>query len=154
MPASYLLDTNILILLVRSGDVGREIDRRFSLRASATRPLICGVTLGEIWALAEVWSYGAEKRRLIQEIVDSCVVVPIDDPLVVQGYVKVYKVLRAAPGGSRTSSGENDMWIAAATRAAGATLLTTDKHFDLLDPTVIRRIRIEDPRGRERQDGR
>ena len=35
--------------------------------------------------------------------------------------------------------GKNDLWIAATAMATGATLLTTDKDFDHLDPTFLTR---------------
>ena len=34
--------------------------------------------------------------------------------------------------------GNNDVWIAATARAAGALLLTTDRDFEPLDPTFLR----------------
>jgi tRNA(fMet)-specific endonuclease VapC len=34
---------------------------------------------------------------------------------------------------------KNDLWIAATARATGARLLTTDKDYDHLDPTMIKR---------------
>lgn len=93
-------------------------------------------------------NYGAEKRRIVQLVVDNTVVVDIDDPVVVACYVEVYKALRGLASGSRTNIGENDMWIAATARAADATLLTVDKDFDPLHPAVVRRVLIQRPRSR------
>lgn len=139
MPGLHLLDTNILILLARGKAIAQQIDARFALRASANRPLICCVTLGEIWAFAERRGYGETKRRVIQEMLDNSVIVDIHDPAVVAAYVEVYQFLHKLPGGARTNIGENDLWIAAATRASRSTLLTTDKHFDPLNPEMISR---------------
>lgn len=148
MPPTYLLDTGVLLLLVRGGAIGQRLDSSFALRSSAFRPLICSVSVGELWALAEIRGYGTDKRRAVQLVIDNTVVVDINDPIVVAAYVEVYKVLHRHPTGSRTSIGGNDMWIAAATRAANATLLTTDKDFDPLHPSVIQRVLI--PRGGSR----
>ena len=41
-----LLDTNIVIHLVRGGNIGQAIDSRFELRARRERPLVSVVTLG------------------------------------------------------------------------------------------------------------
>ncbi len=139
MPGLHLLDTNILILLARGKAIAHRTDARFGLRASATRPLICCVSLGEVWALAEKWGYGAPKRAVIHEMLDNSVIIDIHDPQVVKTYVEVYQFLHQLPGGARTNIGENDLWIAAATRATGATLLTMDKHFDPLHPAIISR---------------
>jgi len=48
-----LLDTNILLELVRNKDVGRQISSQFGLADAVHRPLISIVTVGEIWALAD-----------------------------------------------------------------------------------------------------
>lgn len=146
MPPIHLLDTNVLVFLLRGGTVAARIELEFGLRASPNKSLICGVTVGELWALAEIWNYGPAKRDLIQAAIEACVVVPIEDPVVVAGYVSVYKALKEAPKGSQTNIGENDMWIAAAAVASGATLLTADAHFDVLHPHVIQRVRVENPR--------
>lgn len=39
--------------------------------------------------------------------------------------------------------GKNDLWIAAAAAATGATLLTTDGDFDWLDPLFLARHRVD-----------
>jgi tRNA(fMet)-specific endonuclease VapC len=135
----HLLDTNILIQLARGKEIGQRVDARFGLRASPIRPLICCVTLGEVWALAARWNYGPAKRSVIQDMLDNAMIIDINDPLVVKAYVEIYQLLHELSAGSRTNIGENDLWIAAATRATEATLLTTDRHFDPLDPSLIRR---------------
>jgi predicted nucleic acid-binding protein len=146
VPPIHLLDTSVLVFLLRGGATAARIESDFGLRASPNKPLICGVTVGELWALAEVWNYGPAKREAIQAAIEECVVVPIEDPVVVAGYVSVYKALREAPKGSQTNVGENDIWIAAVAVASGATLLTGDAHFDVLHPHVIQRVRVENPR--------
>ena len=154
MPPTYLLDTGVLLLLVRGGETARRLDASFSLRSSPFRPLICSVSIGELWALAETNDYGAEKRRAIQLVIDDTVTIDINDPLVVAGYVEVYKTLRGFPKGSRTSIGDNDKWIAVAARATDATLLTLDTDFDPLHPGVIERVLIPNPRTRPGSLGR
>lgn len=138
MPPTYLLDTGVILLLARGGESARRLDAEFGLRGSPFRPLVCSVSIGELWALAEMKDYGIEKRRVMQQAIENAVIVDINDPLVVAGYVEVYKALRGHPGGSRII-GQNDMWIAAATRAADATLLTLDHDFDPLHPRTIQR---------------
>ena len=86
-------------------------------------------------------------------MLDALVTIDISDALVVQSYAVVYEAFKRHPKGSRTNVGENDMWIAAATRATQATLLTLDAHFDALPRDVINRIHISSkpPFGRESQ---
>ena len=47
-----LLDTGILVHLLRGDALGTHVDDAHQLRASAARPLICIVTVGEILTLA------------------------------------------------------------------------------------------------------
>jgi tRNA(fMet)-specific endonuclease VapC len=69
--------------------------------------------------------------------------VPLDYPGVVEAYARIDAHCRRLG----TPIGENDTWIAAATYATGARLLTTDRDFDHLSPTFITREWI-DPKQR------
>jgi len=138
----WLLDTTVLIALISGKALGQYIDATYQLRASPIRPLACIVSHGELWALARVNNFGEAKRAAIATMLANVVTVDISDESVVEAYVEVYAALRGAPGGSRTNVGENDLWIAAATRATAATLLTTDADFDPLFPGVIQRVYI------------
>jgi predicted nucleic acid-binding protein len=141
--ALYLLDTVVLVALINGKEIGRYIDLTYGLSASRVRPLACVVSHGELWAMARVNGFGEAKRAAIAAMLDVGVVtVDIGDEAVLEAYAEIYEALRNHPGGARTNVGENDMWIAAATRAAGATLLTMDRHFDALHPRVINRIYI------------
>lgn len=53
-----LLDTNIVIHLVRGSAVAQAVDARFQLRARPERPLISIVTLDEALAFATYQSWG------------------------------------------------------------------------------------------------
>jgi predicted nucleic acid-binding protein len=129
----YLLDTNVLLLLARGGPLGREIDERFGLRAAKQRPLVCIVSHGEVWALARRNGWGDDKQLALQNVLDNLVTVDISHPRVIECYVEIELSSQAHPDGDR-NMGKNDLWIAAATKAAGATLLTTDLDFDHLVP--------------------
>lgn len=48
----YLLDTSMLLLLLRGSDDGRKLDDKYSLTESKQRPFISRVTHGEIRVLA------------------------------------------------------------------------------------------------------
>jgi len=139
----FLLDTSVLLPLIRGKELGLYIDTVHRLRERMNRQLICVVTHGEIWAIAEGRSWGEAKREALREMLGSLVTVDISDEAVVQAYVDVVKVAQRNPKGSQTNLGENDLWIAAAARAAGAVLLTTDRHFDQFHPIVVERIFVD-----------
>ena len=121
---TYLLDTNVLLHWVRGSTVAQNIDAQFQLSASAFRPPICEVTLGEMAAFAAGNGWGAAKQQKLTELKTRLVAVDISDSRVIDAYAE-YSTL-AKTNGWAIFHDKNDLWIAAATRVSGATLLTTD----------------------------
>ncbi|MEJ7608675.1 MAG: hypothetical protein WKF37_20995, partial [Bryobacteraceae bacterium] len=58
---SYLLDTNILLGLLRGKALGERIDRAFGLKASLHRHAISIVTQAELSVIADRHDWGPEK---------------------------------------------------------------------------------------------
>src|SRR5262245_21101677 len=116
-----LLDTNVLVHLVRGRDFGRAIDQSYGLRTRPDRPLISVVTVGEMLSLARLWKWGAQKQDRMLEVIREMVVVDINSEPVLRYYAQFdhHLVERGQP------IGQNDLWIAATTAATGATLLPT-----------------------------
>jgi tRNA(fMet)-specific endonuclease VapC len=143
----YLLDTSVILPLVRGNALGKHIDRRFGLRSAAQRPLVSVVSLGEVRVLAKRNDWGEAKLRSLSNALDSLVVVDIYHPSVIDAYVEFDLISQNHPDGAR-NMGKNDLWIAACAKAAGATLLTTDNDFthlipdhldgEVIDPAVAR----------------
>ncbi len=129
-----LLDTNVLLHLVRGKEVGERIDRMFGLRARAEKPLISIVTVGECHAFAAYRGWGAEKKAALDALLHELVIVDINNGTVLRAYADIDAFLKK----SGKTVGNNDVWIAATANAAGAVLLTTDKDFEPLDPKFIR----------------
>jgi tRNA(fMet)-specific endonuclease VapC len=129
----YLLDTSVLLHLIRGGELGRYIRSTFKLDDAAYRPLVSIVTHGEIWALASRNRWGADKRAALRLMLDNLVTIDLNDDAILAAYVETDAAARAAPGGAR-NLGDNDLWIAATARAADAVLLTTDRDFIFLHP--------------------
>lgn len=136
-----LLDTNIVIHLVRGGLLGQTIDRRFQLRARPERPLVSVVTLGEALAFARQRGWGAARIERLRELLRELVPVNLNSQPVLERYAEISEFLRR---NGRTLS-DNDVWIAACASAAEATLLTTDRDFDPLAAQYLDRVWI-DPR--------
>jgi predicted nucleic acid-binding protein len=96
------------------------------------------VSHGELWALARRNNWGENKRSFVRRnILDNVVTVELSQP-VIDAYVELDYASSSHPTGAR-NMGKNDLWIAATARAAGATLITTDKDFDHLHPALIKR---------------
>jgi predicted nucleic acid-binding protein len=142
----YLLDTNILLLMMRAGDLGQHITEMYRLRDLEQRPLVCIVSHGEARVMARRRSWGEEKRAALQNLLEEFTTVDINTHDVIEAYVDFTLVSQAHPAGAR-NMGKNDLWIAACARAAGARLLTTDgdlehlipEHLDgeVIDPAVV-----------------
>ena len=124
-PASqlFLLDTSVIIHLVRGAEVCQRILRSYDLIHCQPRPLVCVVSLAEVRVLAAVNHWGERKRQALERTLQSLVVVDIH--------------ARQHPMGAR-HMGKNDLWIAACAAAADAFLLSTDDDFEHLIPDQVR----------------
>jgi len=141
LPRTLLLDTNILLHLVRNSRVGRSIESRFRLHTRVERPLISVITLGEMLALVKRGNWGSWKRGILEELLRDLVVMGISDQ-VLETYAEIDTYL--VRGGNPIQ--QNDIWIAATAIASGAHLLTTDKDFDPLYPAYLDRTWIDPQR--------
>jgi len=136
----YLLDTNVLLHWIRGSQVAKNINTQFGLQSSSFRPLVCEVTLGEIAAFAHSSSWSAEKRKKLNELKKKLVAVDISDYRVIEAYAEFSSLSKSSA--LAIFNDKNDLWIAAAARVSGATLLTTDqtafrplldgKHLDVI----------------------
>ena len=119
----FLLDTSVIIHLVRGTEVCQRILRSYDLIHCQPRPLVCVVSLAEVRVLAAVNHWGERKRQALERTLQSLVGVDIH--------------ARQHPMGAR-HMGKNDLWIAACAAAADAFLLSTDDDFEHLIPDQVR----------------
>lgn len=124
----YLLDTNVVLHLVRGSALGEHLASTFRLRDPVYRPLVSIVTHGELLVLADRNNWGANKRSVLQTALENLVTVDLNDRAVLEAYVEVNRFSRQLPSGARMLHA-NDAWIVACAKAAQATLLTTDGDF-------------------------
>ena len=115
----FLLDTNVVLTLVRGNALATVIDRRFGLRASKVRPFVCVVSHGEVRVLAGRNNWGAQKLAALQNALDNIVTVDINHPDVLDAYVEIDLFSQRHSDGAR-NMGKNDLWIAACARAHGS----------------------------------
>jgi tRNA(fMet)-specific endonuclease VapC len=129
MPSTptYLLDTGILLHWVRGSKVAMAVDGQFQLSAANFRPLICEVSLGEIEAFARAQKWGEQRRNKLKELKKELIAVDISDSRVIEAYADLSSLAKS--NGWGIFHGKNDLWVGAATRVSGATLLTADKDF-------------------------
>lgn len=136
MKQSYVLDTGVLLNLVRGRELGKRIDRAFGLSQALQFHTISIVTHGELKVLAERHDWGAEKRNALAVALENLVTVNIESEALIQAYVKVDRACRGIVGGSRTI-GQNDMWIASTALLSNLPLISTDRDFLHLHERLI-----------------
>ncbi len=127
------LDTNVLAHWIRQNDTGVQLRETYRLHERMDRPVYSTIVEGELRGLAACWVWGSEKLELLDELLAELVRVDAGLPDVVRAYAEIYAADQA--GGHNT--GENDMWIAATTKAAGAVLLTCDKDCVWMNPDLV-----------------
>ena len=135
-----IIDTNIVIHLIRDNEVAKRVDAEFHLRHRTDRPLISIVTIGECLSLARQFKWGNGRAEALEVLLRELVIVPIDSRPVLERFADYWT--RSV---GRTLS-HNDLWIAATAAATGAHLITTDHDFDVLHPTHLRRTVIPETR--------
>lgn len=129
-----LLDTNVLVHWIRQDDTGVQLRDKFKLHERLDRPLYSTIVEGELRALASVWKWGPKKVEILDDLLAELVRVDAGLPDVVQAYADIYSADQA--GGHNT--GQNDMWISATAKAAGAILLTCDNDCVWMNPSLVR----------------
>lgn len=128
LPNGYLLDANILLALVRDNDLGKYLDATYGLTTRANVSFVCIVTVGEMYALAMKFKWGAAKQTVLNAVLNRYLWIDLDDPALLHAYAEI----DAASEEAGFQIGKNDVWIAATARVTNTTLLTIDKDFDHL----------------------
>ena len=140
---AYLLDTNILIHLIRGNVTGQAISQTFGFAAGLNRCVISVVTVGEMYAFSRKLGWGPQKVEKLESLLNQVVWVDINHPDILAAYGE----LDALSEKIGRRMGKNDIWIAATAKVSGATLLTTDGDFDHLHPAQLNRTRVDDKTG-------
>ena len=143
-----LLDTNIILQLVRKNIIGQKIESDYKIRHyHPNRSIISIITVGEMYALSLKFNWGKQKIARMNELLNAMVIIDISEPDIVENYARINyyseKIMKPA-----RPMGQNDIWIAAT--SLGAWLMTTDDDFEHLHPKYIQRIPIEANTGETR----
>lgn len=120
-----LLDTTVLVDVLRDTPTGRQINSEFKLTSRAERPLLCSVVEGEVLGLARLLEWGQDKLDKLCDLLNELVRVESSHPAIVAEYAVIY--VDAHKNGY--PKGENDLWIGATAKVVDAALVTSDKDF-------------------------
>ncbi len=135
----YLLDTNIVVALIRGNPLGQRINAQYKLQHNLYRCLVSVVSVGELIALGRAFGWGRQKLSKLRGLLEELVWIDINSWDILEAYGEIYDISNQ----SGRSMGENDIWIAATAKVTGAVLLTTDKDFDHLHGEHLTRIWID-----------
>lgn len=127
------LDTNVLVHWIRQNHTGIQLRDNYRLHERADRPIYSTIVEGELRALARNLNWGTGKLESLEKLLAELVRVDAGLPDIVKAYAEIYVADQS--GGHNT--GQNDMWIAATTKAAGAVLLTCDIDCVWMDPWLV-----------------
>ncbi len=132
----YVLDTNILVQLVRGSALADDINQRYQLFKPDNRLFVSIVSIGEIYAFAYKNKWGKRKIEEVESVLAELYPIPIDNRETAKVYAEIdafsqnkHDYFSMPSHISARNMGKNDLWIAATTHILAATLLTTDKDF-------------------------
>ena len=143
-PTAYLLDTNIILALLRGNALGVALDRDYALSASRTRNLVCVVSVGELLSIGYRAGWGQPKKAALETFLQELIWIDIDDRSILDTYAQIDSFSLSIG----KKMGKNDFWIAGSAAVTGATLITTDSDFDHLHGNQIQRIWIDPQTGK------
>lgn len=144
--ARFVLDTNILIQIVRGKQIAREVSDYISSQENP-EIFISIVSIAEVESLVTQWDWQEQKIKTLGRLLDNLITIDISmgHRELIDNYVALdafSQGKKPAPNGqmlsiSSRNMGKNDLWIASTTLALGAELITMDGDFDHLDGTWI-----------------
>lgn len=142
--AKLLLDTNVLINLIRNNSKGKQIQEFISTRENP-QIFISVATIAETESLVVQWGWGEQKVASLKKLIDRLVCIDIlqEESEMIAAYVGIDAYSQGkvtSPSGTLLKNtarnmGKNDLWIAATTYVLTAELLTMDGDFDHLNGT-------------------
>lgn len=151
----FLLDTNILVHLVRQTPTLYPILDALQIFKNDNQVFISIISVGEIRAFSKLNKWGLVKTQQLDHILSILGIVPIVensengiDITLIYAQIDAYsqgkdEINRLPKGMSARNMGKNDLWIAATARVLEATLLTTDKDFEHLNDVFLSVVTVE-----------
>lgn len=139
MDPLFLLDTNILVHLVRGDAIWQRIVAQYAPLLADPKPILSIVTVGEIRSLALQFGWQVARLNQMQFALTCFPTVNIDHAVILDAYA----MLDAYALSRGHTLGKNDLWIAATAHVMSAILLTTDRDFDILHPMFVQRIWVD-----------
>ncbi len=141
---TYILDTNILLQIIRENDAFLQLLEKYALFDSMNETYVSIVTIGELSSIARQNRWGEKRKKILENLARLCPPIPIEKQVLIDAYAEIDafsngKILEnpLPKGLSSRNMGKNDLWIAATAHVLDATLITTDADFTHLKDIYI-----------------
>jgi tRNA(fMet)-specific endonuclease VapC len=143
----YLLDTNIVLNLIRESPLSKQLKTDFQLFKLPQRLFVSVVVEGELESLALQNQWGIIKRNDLTHYLDNLIIVDIRVQSIIKRYAEIdafsqNKLQNRPLNNSARNMGKNDLWIAATASVLNIPLLTTDNDFLHLDKEFLTLIKV------------
>ena len=143
----YLLDTNIVVHLIRESSLSKELRTDYALFKAPQRLFVSVVVKGELESLALQNQWGNAKMKELNNYLESFITVDIRITSIIKRYAEIDaysqgKLKNRPLNDSARNMGKNDLWIAATASVLNIPLLTTDNDFSHLDKVFLTLISV------------
>ena len=144
----YVLDSNIILYYVKDSETKKFIENQYQPFDEENTAIISIVMVAELMSLAKRQKWGERKRRVLQRIFDSLIIIEIRYSDLIDAYSDIDTFSHGKDesrplGMTSRNMGKNDLWIAATTHVTDSKLLTTDRDFDHLDEVFFDIVLVE-----------
>lgn len=144
----YVLDSNIILYYVKDSETKKFIENQYQPFDEENTAIISIVMVAELMSLAKRQKWGERKRRVLQRIFDSLIIIEIRYSDLIEAYADIDTFSHGKDesrplGMTSRNMGKNDLWIAATTHVTDSKLLTTDRDFDHLDEVFFDIVLVE-----------
>ena len=142
----YLLDTNILIYIIRGKR--QFFFETYGLDNPSNQVIYSVVTIGELRSFAVRNKWGIAKCQMMENLLLEFGAIDINPNSILNKYAEIDAFSKGKLEGrplsiSSRTMGKNDIWIAATTSVLNATLLTTDNDFEHLQNEFIKLQKVD-----------
>ena len=143
----YLLDTNIVLHLIRESSLSRQLRTDYSLFKVPQRLFVSVVVEGELESLALQNQWGNAKMTELNNYLQALITVDIRINSIIKRYAEIDafsqdKLKNRPLNYSARNMGKNDLWIAATASVLNIPLMTTDNDFNHLDKLFLKLIKV------------
>ena len=143
----YLLDTNIVLHLIRESSLSKQLRTDYSLFKVPQRLFVSVVVEGELESLALQNQWGNAKMTELNNYLQALITVDIRINSIIKRYAEIDafsqdKLKNRPLNYSARNMGKNDLWIAATASVLNIPLMTTDNDFNHLDKLFLKLIKV------------